>query len=104
MNVLGTVVDVHGVPVVGANVMLEGSSTVGVTADADGNFTLDGIPVGATLNVSFLGYLDKKIAVVDGMTTYRVVLEEDKLQLDEIVVVGYGVQKKVNMTGAISNV
>lgn len=95
-KVTGTVTDAYG-PVIGANV-LEKGTTNGVITDIDGNFTLDVQP-GATLVISFIGYTPQEIVVGD-QTTIKVQLKEDTEVLDEVVVVGYGVQKKKLVTGA----
>ena len=100
----GVVIDDTGLPVIGANIILKGGAGVGTVTDADGKFTLDGIPDGATLLVSYIGYLDQTIQVTGDKSSFQITLHEDTQKLDEVVVVGYGVQKKVNMTGSISNV
>ena len=100
----GVVVDDTGLPVIGANIVLKDGAGVGTITNIDGEFTLDGIPDGATLLISYIGYLDQAIQVTKDKTTYQITLHEDTQKLDEVVVVGYGVQKKVNMTGSISNV
>lgn len=103
-TVSGTVLDVKGEPVMGAAVMLQGTSK-GVTTDLDGNFTLAGIPAGgATLTVSSLGFKSRDVAVSSGQTGVTITLEDDNMLLEETVVVGYGTQKKVNLTGAITAV
>lgn len=84
-------------PVIGANV-LEKGTTNGVITDIDGNFTLNVQP-GATIVVSFIGYQPQEI-VVGSQTNFKIQLKEDTELLDEVVVVGYGVQKKKLVTGA----
>ena len=101
-KVTGVVVDQAGVPVVGANIVVKGGAGVGTITDIDGNFTLD-VANDATLIVSYIGYLDQEVSV-KGKASLQITLKEDTQALDEVVVVGYGVQKKVNMTGSISNV
>ncbi len=101
--VSGTIVDNTGLPVIGANVVLKDNPGVGAITDIDGKFTLE-VPVGATLLVSYIGYLEQTVQVTAGKNSYDITLNEDTQKLDEVVVVGYGVQKKVNMTGSISNV
>lgn len=100
VRVTGVVKDTNGEPVIGANVLAEGT-TVGVITDLDGKFTLD-VPAGAKLKISFIGYKDQEI-VVKKSTTLNIVLEEDSQMLGEVEVVAYGVQKKVSVTGAISS-
>lgn len=99
-TVTGTVADKAGVPVIGASV-LEKGTTNGTITDLDGNFTLT-VPANATLRITFIGYVSKEIKVTSG--TMNVQLEEDNVGLEEVVVVGYGTQKKVNLTGAVANV
>ena len=72
--------------------------------DAEGKFILSEIPAGATLLVSYIGYLERKVQVEDGKSSYQITLHEDTQKLDEVIVIGYGVEKKINMTGAITNV
>lgn len=100
-TVKGTVLDETGSSVIGANV-LEKGTTNGTITDMDGNFTLK-VKNDAVLVVSFIGYKDQTIPV-KGKTEFKITLKEDSGLLDEVVVVGYGVQKKVNLTGAVSTV
>ena len=95
-KVTGTVSDAQG-PVIGASVVEKGT-TNGVVTDFDGNFTLNVKP-GATLVISYIGYTTQEIAV-GNQTAFNVTLEEDQTSLEEVVVVGYGVQKKKLVTGA----
>ncbi len=99
-KVKGTVKDVHGEPVIGANVTVVGTSSGSIT-DMDGNFSVDVVP-GAKIKVSFIGYKDQIVTVRKGISLH-IVLEEDALSLGEVEVVAYGVQKKVSITGAISS-
>lgn len=96
-KVTGTVVDQNGEPVIGANVLEKGTGN-GVISDMDGNFSLN-VSTGAVLDISYIGYLPQQIKVTD-QPSLRVVLKEDTKMLDEVVVVGYGVQKKKLVTGA----
>ena len=84
-------------PVIGANI-LEKGTTNGVITDIDGNFALDVQP-GATLVVSFIGYISQEI-VITNQTTLNITLKEDTEMLDEVVVVGYGTMKKSDLSGA----
>lgn len=93
----GKVVDNAGEPVIGAMVIVDGTST-GAQTDLDGNFTLKTAP-GAAVTVTFLGYKDVKTTMRNGIV---ITLEDDTTLLDEVVVVGYGVQKKETLTGAIA--
>ena len=96
IRLTGTVIDEAGIPVIGANILVKGT-TNGTITDMDGKFTLINVPENAILVVSYIGYLDREIPVA-GKSTLEIRLEEDTQKLDEVVVVGYGVQKKVNMT------
>ena len=95
-KVSGTVVDAMG-PVIGASILEKGTSN-GTVTDIDGNFSLNVQP-GATLVVSYIGFLTQEIAV-GNQSTINVTMKEDDTQLEEVVVVGYGVQKKKLVTGA----
>ena len=95
-TVQGTVIDENGEPVIGATVRVEGTKTATVT-DFDGNYKLD-VPKGGKIVVSYIGYKD---AVTTGG---QLQLEEDNSTLEEVVVVGYGVQKKAHLTGSVSTV
>jgi len=100
-NVSGTVTDQSGEPIIGANVSVRGT-TNGTITDLDGKFSLS-VSDGGVLLVSYLGYLSQDVTI-KGQTQFKIVLKEDALSLDEVVVVGYGVQKKRDLTGAISSV
>lgn len=97
----GVVIDQTGEPVIGANVVVKGT-TLGTITGIDGDFTLD-VPSDAILKVSYIGYTDQDIPVKN-QTSLTITLKEDNQQLDEVVVVGYGAQKKVNMTGSVASV
>lgn len=101
-SISGTVLDSSGSPVIGANVIVNGTLN-GTTTDIDGRFTLANVPASAELFVSFIGYVSQTIPV-GTRTVFEIVLADDADFLDEIVVVGYGVQKKTNLTGAVSMV
>ncbi len=101
-QVKGTVKDVAGSPIVGAAVIVDGT-TVGTSTGVDGSFTLKASQ-GQTLVVSYIGYQHQSAVVVGGKTVYDFVLEEDAQTFEEIVVVGYGVQKKSVVTAAISSI
>lgn len=99
----GTVTDAQGEPLIGAMVHVEGTSIAAAT-DIDGNFSLTA-PVGKTLKVSYVGFDPVCVKVTAGRTDYRLVMNPDaSTALDEIVVVGYGTQKKSEVTGSISHV
>lgn len=95
----GHVADIMGEPIVGASVM-ETGTTKGTVTDADGNFELD-VAANASLRISSIGFKTVNTTAKQGMS---VVMEDDNALLDEVVVVGYGQQKKVNLTGAVANV
>lgn len=100
-QVTGTVTDLSGEPMVGASIMLENSRT-GCMADIDGKFSLQ-VPDGpATLKVALIGYQSQNVKVAAGQTNVDIKLKEDAQTLEETVVVGYGTQKKVNLTGAVA--
>ena len=99
-KVQGKVVDATGEPVIGASVVVKGSST-GTVTDLDGNFTLNNVPGDSKLEVSYIGFRTQTLAPGSNL---NITLEEDKQLLDEVVVVGYGVQKKSDVTGALTRV
>ena len=90
-------------PIIGASVVVKGTSN-GCITDLDGNFQLNNVASGSTLVVSYIGYQTQEIPVQKGKTSYQVTLSEDTQTLDEVVVVGFGTQKKVNLTGAVATV
>ena len=101
-HVSGVVKDKSGVPVPGATVLLP-NTTIGTITDLDGRYSIDVPSDATTLEVTSMGYATVQITL--GIASvYDVVLEDDKLLLEEVVVVGYGTQKKVNLTGAVSTV
>ncbi|WP_303915564.1 TonB-dependent receptor [Bacteroides mediterraneensis] len=99
-KVSGTVKDVNGDPIIGATVM-EGGTTNGTITDFDGNFVLE-VTDGAELDISYIGYQTQKLKTQSGKLL-AVTLKEDLETLDEVVVVGYGTQKKVSVTGAMAS-
>lgn len=98
-TVTGTVKDEKGEPVIGASVKVKGSS-VGTVTDIDGRFTLD-VPANATLEISYIGFVKQDVRAGANM---NVTLKEEATHLNELVVVGYGVQKKANLTGSVASV
>jgi TonB-linked SusC/RagA family outer membrane protein len=100
--VTGSIKDANGIPLPGANVLEKGTMN-GVSSDFDGNFSITLQSDNATLSISYVGYLPKEI-IVGNQSNIAVILNEDAAQLDEVVVVGYGIQKKVNLTGSVSTV
>lgn len=101
-TVKGTVVDAANIPVIGANVFVKGT-THGTITDMDGNFTLTNVAENSTLVISYIGFLEKNVEV-GNKTSFDIVLLEDSKKLEEVVIVGYGTQKKVNLTGSITAV
>lgn len=102
LTIKGTVVDGTGEPLIGASVLVKGS-TNGTSTDLDGNYTLHNVDKNATLEFRYVGYSTKEIAV-KGQTKIDVTLTEDSAVLEDLVVIGYGTQKKSDVTGALSHV
>jgi TonB-linked SusC/RagA family outer membrane protein len=101
ITVKGVVTDASGETIIGANVTLKGDPSVGTATDIDGEFTLN-IPAGnQTLVFSYLGMITQEV-IVTGKDRINVILKEDEVSLDEVVVVGYGQQKKASVVGAIT--
>lgn len=100
-QITGTVVDASGIPVIGANVMVKGT-TNGTITDMNGKFVLE-VPEGAVLEVSYIGYTAQTIKVA-GLKTLSITLKEDTQALDEVVVIGYGTTKRKDFTGSVSSV
>ncbi len=98
----GKVVDTAGEGVIGASVMVVGNSSIGTITNLDGSFTLN-VPANSTISVSCIGYATQTVAV-GNQTTFNFVLAEDTEFLEETVVIGYGVQKKSDLTGAVGSV
>lgn len=97
-SVKGVVVDDKGEPVIGATVMVKGS-TNGTITDFDGNFILNDVSSNASLIVSYVGYVTETISV-NGKSSFKIVMKEDAKTLEEVVVIGYGVVKKRDLTGS----
>ncbi len=101
-KVTGTVADASGEAVIGASVVVKGT-TNGTITDMDGKFELSNVPNNGTLTISYVGYLTQDVSVA-GKNSLKVTLKEDTKTLDEVVVVGYGVQKKSDVTGSMVSV
>lgn len=101
-SIMGKVLDSTGESVIGASVLVKGT-TSGTITDIDGNFKLDNVPSNATLVVSYIGYQTQEIPVA-GKKNFTVKLADDTQTLDEVVVVGYGVQRKSDLTGSVASV
>lgn len=102
-KVSGKVLDALQEPLVGVSIRIEGT-TQGTITDVDGAFDIQVPAAGATLDFSYVGYLTQKVKVKPGQKNIVVYMQEDAIMLDEAVVVGYGTQKKVNLTGAVATV
>lgn len=100
ISVKGVVVDANGEPVIGASVQLKGSTGIGTITDLDGKFTLS-VPANGVLQISYIGYKTAEVKV-NGQAGLKVTLQEDTETLDEVVVVGYGIQKKASVTGSVA--
>ncbi|MDD3358317.1 MAG: carboxypeptidase-like regulatory domain-containing protein, partial [Parabacteroides sp.] len=101
-KISGVVTDASGEPIIGANVFEKGSPMNGTITDIDGKFSI-AVPVNGSLVVSYIGYETQTVAVAD-KKNFKVVLKEDSEVIGEVVVVGYGTQKKANLTGAVASV
>ena len=99
-KVTGVVVDANGEPVIGANVVVKGT-TNGTITDFDGNYSIEGVSANDVLAISYIGYISQEVAV-GSQSTINVTLREDSQALDEVVVVGYGVMRKSDVTGSIA--
>ena len=102
VTIQGVVSDANGEPMIGVSV-LEQNTTNGTITDIDGHYTLD-IAEGKTLEVSYVGYKTQAIKIQSGKTTYDITLQEDVEVLDDVIVIGYGTQKRSDVTGSISSV
>jgi len=101
-SIMGKVLDSTGESVIGASVLVKGT-TSGTITDIDGNFKLDNVPSNATLVVSYIGYQTQEIPVA-GKKNFTVKLADDTQTLEEVVVVGYGVQRKSDLTGSVASI
>ena len=101
-TVTGTIVDEFGEPIIGANVLVKGT-TNGAVTDIDGNYSITGVSNADELVVSYIGYASQTFPV-GNQSTFNITMKEDGENLEEIVVVGYGVQKKKDLTGSVSSI
>ena len=101
-TITGNIRDVNGEPIIGASILVKGT-TVGTTTNLDGYYTLNNVAPNAVLIISYIGMNTQEV-YVKGKDLINVTLEDASIGIDEVVVVGYGTQKKVNLTGAVSAV
>ena len=102
-TVTGIVLDDMGEPIIGATIKIKGQDTVGTITSIDGDFTLKGLKKGQTLVISYIGFQTQEVKY-NGEKSLKVSLKTDSKSLNEVVVVGYGTQKKVNMSGAVASI
>ena len=103
-TVRGTVTDATGEPIIGAIVKLSGASTGATDTDVSGQFTLSDVKYPSEIEVSYIGFNPVEMRLKEGTSIYTVVMHEIKSTLDEVVVVGYATQRKVNLTGSVSSI
>ena len=106
LSVKGTVVDETGAPLIGASVVVMSGEKIiggGTTTDISGSYAVSVEP-GQTLDISFMGYKNELVTITAQKTVYNVQLKVDSQAVEEVVVVGYGTEKKVNLTGSVSSV
>ena len=101
-KITGVVKDVNGEPIIGANILVKGS-TIGVISDIDGKFLLNEVPAGSILEISYIGYDNREIKLKDE-APLTVILTENSTLLEELVVIGYGSVRKRDLTGAVSQI
>lgn len=103
INVSGTVKDNQGELLIGVTVSVPSMSGVGTITDLDGKFTLEQVPENSRIQISYIGYQTQELVAKAGLNA-TIVMKEDTKALDEVVVIGYGVQKKANLSGAVATV
>jgi TonB-linked SusC/RagA family outer membrane protein len=103
VNISGTVVDNTGEPLIGVSIVLRGAAATGTITDRDGKFELPDVPSDAVLVVSYIGYVTQNVPV-NGQHVLNILLAEDVQALNEVVVVGYGTQKRSDITGSVTSV
>lgn len=101
IQIKGTIVDEQGETIIGASVVVKGNASVGSISDFDGNFTLEVPSENSVVVISYIGMKTQEIKV-GNKRTFNITLEEDRSELNEVVVVGYGQQKKASIVGAIT--
>lgn len=100
-TITGIVTDTSGEAIIGANIRIKGTTT-GTITDIDGKFSIEAEPR-SVIEVSYIGYLTQEV-LVNNQKSIRILLKEDTKTLDEVVVIGYGVQKKADLTGSVANI
>lgn len=103
VTVTGTIVDTNGEPIIGATIILRGGGK-GAATDLDGRFRITEVPIGSVLEISFVGMEPQEVLVEGGAGELKIVLQESRELLDEVVVVGYSVQRKESLTGALQEI
>lgn len=103
LSITGKVTDRQDEPIIGASVLVKGTSN-GVITDLNGVFNLKDVPSDGILTISYIGYKDVEVKINPSQTSYAVTLEEDNQMLDEVVVVGFGTQRRANLTEAVATV
>lgn len=101
-QVKGAISDVNGDPVIGASVFVKGT-TNGTVTDMDGHYTLANVPAGSIIEITYVGFLSQQV-VVNGPQVRGITLKEDNKTLNELVVIGYGTQRKADLTGSVANI
>lgn len=101
-QVKGKVLDSNGDPIIGASVVVKGS-TNGAVTDLDGNYILTNVSAGATIAITYVGFLPQQV-VANSTTLKNITLHEDNKTLEELVVIGYGTQRKADLTGSVANI
>lgn len=101
-TITGTITNLQGEPIIGANITVEGT-TSGTITDIDGKFSLE-VPAGSTIRVTYIGYLPHLEKISESRADYSITMKEDFQALDEVVVVGYGTQRRSELTGSITSV
>ncbi len=99
----GKVTDTKNEPIIGASVIVRGNPTQGAATDFDGNYSISDVPSDAVLQISYVGMKAQEVSV-NGQTIINIIMKDDTELLDEVVVVGFGTQKKVNLTGSVASV
>ncbi|MCM0343756.1 TonB-dependent receptor, partial [Bacteroides fragilis] len=101
-KITGVVKDAMGEAIIGASVVEKGNPTNGTITNIEGEFTLN--TAGKELQITYIGYMPEVVSLKSNVTSYNVIMKEDTKTLDEVVVVGYGVQKKANLTGSVASI